>query len=126
MVGHAKRLDGIPPTIFSEMSALALRTGSVNLGQGFPDVDGPPGVVEQAVAALRGGRNQYAPGPGVPELRAAIARHQGRHYDLDLDPDSEVVVTTGATEESLLRSSGWSTQVTRSSCWSPTTTPTRR
>ena len=94
----ASRLRGIPPTIFSEMSALAVRTGSVNLGQGFPDVDGPPAVIERAVAALRGGANQYAPGPGVPELREAIARHQLRHYGLDLDVDTEVVVTTGATE----------------------------
>ncbi len=98
MAGHAQRLDGIPPTVFAEMSALAARTGALNLGQGFPDVDGPPAVVEQAVTALRGGRNQYAPGLGVPALRAAIARHQQRHYGLELDPDREVVVTTGATE----------------------------
>ncbi|WP_122818929.1 pyridoxal phosphate-dependent aminotransferase [Nocardioides pantholopis] len=95
---HATRLHGIPPTIFSQMSALAARTGAVNLGQGFPDVDGPPAVIAQAVAALRGGANQYAPGPGVPALRAAIARHQRRHYGIDLDPDTEVVVTTGCTE----------------------------
>ena len=94
----AHRLDGIAPTIFSQMSALALRTGSVNLGQGFPDVDGPPAVVARAVAALEAGDNQYAPGPGTPALRQAIARHQARHYDLDLDPDSQVVVTTGCTE----------------------------
>ena len=94
----AQRLDGIPPTIFSTMSALALRTGSVNLGQGFPDADGPPAVVAAAVEALRSGRNQYAPGVGVPELRAAVARHQQRHYGLSLNPDREVVVTTGATE----------------------------
>ena len=62
----ARRLRDVPPTIFAEMSALAVRTGALNLGQGFPDVDGPPSVVEAAVAALRGGRNQYAPGPGVP------------------------------------------------------------
>src|SRR5262245_3665626 len=80
------------------MSALAVRTGSVNLGQGFPDVDGPPEVVAQAVAALEGGANQYAPGPGIPSLRAAVAGHQQRHYGLDWDPDAEVVVTTGATE----------------------------
>lgn len=98
MSGHARRLDGIPPTVFTEMSALAQRTGALNLGQGFPDRDGPAGVVEAAVAALRGGRNQYAPGPGVPELRAAVARHQSRHYGIDLDPASDVVVTTGATE----------------------------
>jgi N-succinyldiaminopimelate aminotransferase len=95
---HARRLDGIPPTIFSTMSALAVRTGSVNLGQGFPDVDGPPSVVEAAVTALRAGQNQYAPGIGTPDLRAAIAGHQRRHYGIDLDPDRQVVVTTGATE----------------------------
>jgi N-succinyldiaminopimelate aminotransferase len=94
----ASRLEGIPPTIFSEMSALAARTRSVNLGQGFPDVDGPPEVIARAVAALQSGHNQYAPGLGVPALRQAIARHQQRHYGLDLDPDSDVVVTTGCTE----------------------------
>ncbi|CAN5148666.1 pyridoxal phosphate-dependent aminotransferase [soil metagenome] len=94
----ALRLVGIPPTIFSEMSALAARTGSLNLGQGFPDVDGPASVVESAVQAMRGGRNQYAPGPGTPELRAAVARHQERHYGIRLDPDTQVVVTAGATE----------------------------
>jgi N-succinyldiaminopimelate aminotransferase len=80
------------------MSALAVRTGSVNLGQGFPDADGPRSMVDGAVAALRGGRNQYPPGIGIPALREAIARHQQRHYGLDLDPDTEVVVTTGCTE----------------------------
>ncbi|GAA2126488.1 pyridoxal phosphate-dependent aminotransferase [Nocardioides bigeumensis] len=94
----AKRLEGIAPTIFSRMSALAISTGSVNLGQGFPDVDGPPDVIAAAVAALHEGRNQYAPGLGVPELRHAVARHQQRHYGIELDPDTEVVVTTGATE----------------------------
>jgi len=94
----ARRLQGIPPTIFSEMSALAVRTGSVNLGQGFPDVDGPPAVIGRAVEALEGGHNQYAPGIGVPPLREAIARHQARHYGLDLDPDRQVCVTTGCTE----------------------------
>ncbi|GAA1946850.1 pyridoxal phosphate-dependent aminotransferase [Nocardioides panacihumi] len=92
------RLQGIPPTIFTTMSALAARTGSVNLGQGFPDVDGPPEVIAEAVAALQGGANQYAPGPGVPALRQAVAEHQRRHYGLAWDPDTEVVVTTGATE----------------------------
>ena len=94
----SRRLQGIAPTIFSRMSALAQSTGSVNLGQGFPDADGPPSVIAEAVAALRGGANQYAPGIGVPALRAAVARHQQRHYGLDLDPDTEVVVTTGCTE----------------------------
>ena len=95
---RARRLDGIGTTIFTEMSALAVRTGAVNLGQGFPDRDGPPEVIARAVAALQGGANQYAPGPGVPALRQAIARHQQRHYGIELDPDSEVVVTTGCTE----------------------------
>src|SRR4051812_4112338 len=94
----AHRLEGIPPTIFTAMSALAVRTQSVNLGQGFPDVDGPPDVIARAVAALESGANQYAPGPGVPALREAVARHQWRHYGLELDPDSQVVVTTGCTE----------------------------
>lgn len=94
----ARRLQAIPPTIFTEMSALAVRTGALNLGQGFPDVDGPAAVVEKAVEALRSGRNQYAPGPGVPELRRAVAAHQARHYGLDLDPEREVLVTAGATE----------------------------
>jgi len=94
----AHRLDGIPPTIFSQMSALAVRTQSVNLGQGFPDVDGPPEVIARAVAALEAGQNQYAPGLGIPALRQAVARHQLRHYGIELDPDSQVVVTTGCTE----------------------------
>ena len=90
--------EGIRPTIFAEMSALAARTGAVNLGQGFPDVDGPDVVLEAAVAALRSGRNQYAPGDGIAELRRAVATHQRAHYGLDPDPDTEVIVTTGATE----------------------------
>src|SRR4051794_20363289 len=94
----AHRLDGIPPTIFTTMSALAVRTGAVNLGQGFPDTDGPASVLAAADRAMRSGANQYAPGPGVPALRQAIARHQQRHYGLDLDPERQVVVTTGCTE----------------------------
>ncbi len=94
----AARLREVPPTIFTVMSSLAARTGAVNLGQGFPDRDGPPSVVESAVAALRGGRNQYAPGPGVPELREAVARHQRAYYGIDLDPATQVIVTAGATE----------------------------
>ena len=94
----ARRLADVPPTIFTTMSALAVRTGSVNLGQGFPDAEGPASVVEAAVTALRTGHNQYAPGPGVPELRQAIVRHQHERYGIDLDPDSQVCVTAGATE----------------------------
>ncbi|MFI6702841.1 pyridoxal phosphate-dependent aminotransferase [Streptomyces sp. NPDC050509] len=86
-------------TIFAEMSALAARTGAINLGQGFPDTDGPEAVREAAVRALRDGRgNQYPPGPGVPELRTAVADHQRLRYGLTYDPDTEVLVTAGATE----------------------------
>ncbi len=85
-------------TIFAEMSALAQATGSVNLGQGFPDTDGPQELLEDAVEAIRGGANQYPPGRGVPALREAIARHQQHWYGLALDPDQQVMVTTGATE----------------------------
>jgi N-succinyldiaminopimelate aminotransferase len=92
------RMRPFGTTIFAEMSALAVRTGAVNLGQGFPDTDGPPEMLEAAVEALRGGRNQYPPGPGIPELRAAISAHQQRFWDLSYDPDGEVLVTAGATE----------------------------
>jgi N-succinyldiaminopimelate aminotransferase len=95
---RATRLDGIPPTIFSQMSALAVSTGSVNLGQGFPDSDGPSGVLDAARDAIAAGHNQYPPGIGVPPLRSAIAAHQQRHYGIELDPDREVCVTTGCTE----------------------------
>jgi N-succinyldiaminopimelate aminotransferase len=98
MTPLAQRLQGIPPTIFTTMSALALRTGAVNLGQGFPDADGPASVLEAARDAIASGANQYAPGNGVAVLRHAIARHQQRHYGLDLDPDTQVLVTTGCTE----------------------------
>lgn len=94
----ASRLDGLGTTIFTDMSALAVRTGSINLGQGFPDEDGPASVLEAASTALRSGANQYAPGRGVPALQEAIAAHQRRHYGIELDPRTEVIVTTGATE----------------------------
>jgi N-succinyldiaminopimelate aminotransferase len=97
MRGHAQRLHGVESTIFAEMSALAVRTGSVNLGQGFPDQDGPTEVIEAAVAALRGGRNQYPPGHGTPERLDAVIGHQRRHNGLELDR-SQVGATTGATE----------------------------
>jgi N-succinyldiaminopimelate aminotransferase len=92
------RMQGFGTTIFAEMSALAVATGSVNLGQGFPDVDGPPEVVEAAIAAIRAGDNQYPPGIGVVSLRTAVAEHQARFWGLGFDPDTEVLVTAGATE----------------------------
>jgi N-succinyldiaminopimelate aminotransferase len=91
----AKRLDGLGTTIFTEMTALAVRTGAINLGQGFPDTDGPSEVIEGAVAALRGGENQYAPLPGVPALRDAIFEHQRSWYGLEPE---DLLVTFGATE----------------------------
>jgi N-succinyldiaminopimelate aminotransferase len=94
-----RALDGMGTTIFAEMSALALATGAINLGQGFPDTDGPTEISEAAVRAIREGRgNQYPPGIGIPELRAAITEHQQRFYGLPYDPDTEVLVTAGATE----------------------------
>jgi N-succinyldiaminopimelate aminotransferase len=91
----AARLAGLGTTIFTEMTALAVRTGAINLGQGFPDTDGPTAVIEAAVAALRGGENQYAPLPGVPALREAIFAHQREWYGLEPE---DVLVTFGATE----------------------------
>ncbi|MFD0143620.1 MULTISPECIES: pyridoxal phosphate-dependent aminotransferase [unclassified Streptomyces] len=94
-----RRLAEFGTTIFAEMSALAVRTGAINLGQGFPDTDGPEEIREAAVRALRDGRgNQYPPGTGVPELRTAVAEHQLKRYGLVYDPDREVLVTAGATE----------------------------
>jgi N-succinyldiaminopimelate aminotransferase len=93
------KLSSFGTTIFAEMSALAVATGSINLGQGFPDTDGPSVVAEAAIEAIRTGRgNQYPPGPGIPELRAAIANHQRAYYGIDLDADTDVLVTAGATE----------------------------
>ncbi len=92
------KLAGFGTTIFAEMSALAVSTGSINLGQGFPDTDGPIEVLEAAIDAIRSGVNQYPPGLGDADLRSAIAEHQRRWYGLEVDPDSEVVVTAGATE----------------------------
>ncbi|CAJ1579854.1 pyridoxal phosphate-dependent aminotransferase [[Mycobacterium] wendilense] len=92
------RLTPYAVTIFAEMSALAARVGAVNLGQGFPDEDGPPALLEAAVQAIRDGVNQYPPGPGMPELRQAIAAQRSRHFGVDYDLDSEVLVTVGATE----------------------------
>lgn len=92
------RLAGFGTTIFATMSALAVKTGSINLGQGFPDTDGSQEVLDEAVWAIRNGRNQYPPGIGIPELRRAVAVHQKRFYDLDFNPDTEVLITAGATE----------------------------
>jgi N-succinyldiaminopimelate aminotransferase len=92
------RLQGFGTTVFSEMTALALQHDAVNLGQGFPDQDPPPEVLAAAHAALDAGHHQYAPGPGVPPLRHAIAEHQQRFHGLSYDPDTEVIVTFGATE----------------------------
>lgn len=92
------RLRGFGTTIFAEMSALAVETGSINLGQGFPDVDGPAVLLEAARAAIAEGHNQYPPGPGIPALRQAVADHQQRCYGYAPDPDSQVLVTAGATE----------------------------
>ncbi|MGW1666964.1 aminotransferase class I/II-fold pyridoxal phosphate-dependent enzyme, partial [Streptomyces microflavus] len=94
----ARHLDGLGTTIFAEMSALAHTTGAINLGQGFPDTDGPAEVLEVAVAAMRDGANQYPPGDGIPDLRLAVAEHRQRFYGQTFDPDSEVLITTGATE----------------------------
>ncbi|MBB3662359.1 MULTISPECIES: pyridoxal phosphate-dependent aminotransferase [Prauserella salsuginis group] len=91
------RLQPFTSTVFAEMTALATRTGAVNLGQGFPDTDGPTGMLDAARDALYGGANQYPPGPGRPELRKAVAEHRTR-YGLHYDPDTEVLVTAGATE----------------------------
>jgi len=94
-----RRLDGLGTTIFAEMSARAVATGSINLGQGFPDRDGPPVVAQAAADAILAGRgNQYPPGPGIPELRQAIAAHDERFWGLRYDPADEVLVTAGATE----------------------------
>jgi N-succinyldiaminopimelate aminotransferase len=95
MVRRAERLRGLGTTVFTEMTALAQRTGAINLGQGFPDTDGPAEVIDAAVAALRGGENQYAPLGGVQSLRDAILEHQRAYYGLEPE---DVLVTFGATE----------------------------
>ncbi|HEY6495074.1 MAG TPA: pyridoxal phosphate-dependent aminotransferase [Trebonia sp.] len=94
-----RRLDGLGNSIFGVMSARAVATNSVNLGQGFPDVDGPHGIAQAAADAIMTGKgNQYPPATGIPELRSAVARHQRRFYGLDYDQDTEVLITAGATE----------------------------
>lgn len=92
------KLQGFGTTIFAEMSALAVATGSINLGQGFPDTDAPREVLDAAIAAINSELNQYPPGPGMPVLRHAIAAHQQRFYGLEYDADTEVLITCGATE----------------------------
>ncbi|NUS03343.1 MAG: pyridoxal phosphate-dependent aminotransferase [Nonomuraea sp.] len=92
------RMRAFGTTIFAEMSALAVQTGSINLGQGFPDTDGPAAMLDRAVQAITSGANQYPPGPGMLELRQAVSEHRTAHYQLDYDPAGEVLVTVGATE----------------------------
>lgn len=99
MTTRPGRLDEFGTTIFAEMSALAVQTNSINLGQGFPDTDGPSEVLQAARQAIADGRgNQYPPGPGIVELRRAVADHQRERYQLELDPDTDVLITVGATE----------------------------
>ena len=90
----ARRLDGVGSTIFAEMSALALRTGAINLGQGFPDTDGPDWMLAAARQAIADGVNQYPPGRGIAPLREAVVAHSRRHYGLDYDADTEVACVT--------------------------------
>ena len=92
------RLQGFGTTIFAEMTRLAIANDAVNLGQGFPDFDGPDFIKEAAIEAIRSGRNQYSRSFGLPELNQAIAEHQERFWGVRYDPDSEITVTTGATE----------------------------
>ena len=92
------RLAGFGTTIFAQMSALAASTGAINLGQGFPDTDGPSEVLDAAVDAIRSGQNQYPPGLGIADLRLAVAEHQLRFHGVSVDPDTEVLITAGATE----------------------------
>ena len=93
-----RRLEPYAVTVFAEMSALAARLGAVNLGQGFPDEDGPTSMLEVAQNAIAGGVNQYSPGPGIAPLREAIAAQRKRHFGTEYDPETEVLVTVGATE----------------------------
>jgi N-succinyldiaminopimelate aminotransferase len=92
------RLRPYATTVFAEMSALAARIGAVNLGQGFPDEDGPPALLKAAQDAIADGVNQYPPGIGIAPLRHAVAAQRKRHFGIDYDPDTEILVTVGATE----------------------------
>lgn len=94
----AQRVAGFGTTIFSEINSLARQHGAVNLGQGAPDFDGPPDVLAAAVAAVNGGYNQYAPGVGIPKTREAVAAHALRFYGQQIDPTTQVQITSGATE----------------------------
>jgi N-succinyldiaminopimelate aminotransferase len=94
-----ERMREFTTTIFAEMTALATKTGAINLGQGFPDTEGPAALLETAAKAIAtGGANQYPPGPGIPELRTAVSEQRAARYGLRYDPESEVLVTVGATE----------------------------
>lgn len=85
-------------TIFEEITTLAMKHQAINLGQGFPDEDGPAALSRLAQEAIAAGHNQYAPGKGILDLRTAVAEHQNRFYGISLDPEHEVIITTGATE----------------------------
>ncbi|HEY3681598.1 MAG TPA: pyridoxal phosphate-dependent aminotransferase [Streptosporangiaceae bacterium] len=94
-----ERMREFTTTIFAEMTALATKTGAINLGQGFPDTEGPAALLETAAKAIAtGGANQYPPGPGIPELRTAVSEQRAARYGLRYDPEAEVLVTVGATE----------------------------
>lgn len=103
MIAHVRtllprRLEGLKPTIFAEMTRLAIEHRAVNLAQGFPDFDGPEFVKEAAIAAIHAGHGQYARTSGIPELTAALAAKYRRDYGLEYHPDREITVTSGATE----------------------------
>ena len=101
VVGPATTVERLRPfsvNIFAKMSALAASLGAVNLGQGFPDEDGPPAMLEAARQAIADGINQYPPGPGIAELRQAVSAQRRRHYGMQFDPETEVLITVGASE----------------------------
>ena len=94
----SRRVAGFGTTVFADINNLARQHGAVNLGQGAPDFDGPPEVLQAAITAVNSALNQYAPGTGMPIVREAIAKHAERFYGQTLDPETEVLVTSGATE----------------------------
>src|SRR5689334_24403041 len=120
------RLRPYATTVFAEMSALAARIGAVNLGQGFPDEDGPPAMLEAAQEAIADGVNQYPPGIGIAPLRHAIAAQRQRRYGIAYDPDTEVLVTVGATEAIASAVIGLVEPAPRCCSSNRSTTPTRR